>query len=255
MVCVTSEIIHLRLYTAKTTTGYSQQVDDTTAPSPLPLPSLPLPIPFRISLFLFFSYPINYFNSHYTSGTVQNDTVSVRVGLTSSFIDETFADHDIEKIEILADATERTEMLKGNLLLTDDQKPLINVDWSGYKISDGDELYHTVWDNVEGKTQIKRPSEIPTGTKFDIDSFNYERIGRAGLKALTSQPEYWLYTARIHPDTLDYFLSKEKYEEYCVGMNVHNDSNCDDNGVSTNDMDRLMKELRRRGKLAKSGSI
>jgi len=196
-----------------------------------------------------------YSKDHYwiqSLDTVKKDTVSVRVGVTSSFIDENLAHHDVEKIEILADANERTEMLKGNLLSTDNRKPLIRIDWSGYTISDGDELYHTVWDNVEGETHISRPSEIPNGATFDIDSFNYEHIGRAGLRTLTSQPKYWLYTARIHPDTLNCFLSEEKYEEYCDGKNIH--SVVDDNGDSTNDMDKLMKELQRRGRLAKSGS-
>ena len=146
-------------------------------------------------------------------------------------------------------------MLKGNLLSTNGDKSLVSIDWSGYKISDGDELYHTVWDNVEGSTDIKRPSEVPVDAKFDIDSFNFEHIGRAGLKYLTSQPEHWLYTAKIHPDTLQCFLTKEQYEDLCSVENIYNDSDADSDGNIMNDMEKLKIELQRRSKLAATGGV
>ena len=182
----------------------------------------------------------------YHVGVVKDNVVSVRVGVTPSFIEETLGNHDIESIEILADATERTEMLKGNLLSTNEHKPLINIVWSGYKISDGDELYHTVWDNVEGNTHVKRPSEVPTGAKFEIDAFNFERIGRAGLRILSSQSDYWLYTAQMHPETLECFLSEERYNDLCT---VSDDVNIDSNNIeTTNNMEKLKQELQKRSK-------
>ena len=34
---------------------------------------------------------------------------------------------------------------------------LLSLDWSGFSISEADELYHTVWDNVEGTKEIRLP--------------------------------------------------------------------------------------------------
>ena len=149
-------------------------------------------------------------------------SVSVRVGLTSSFIDKSFSNHDIEKIEILTDTTE----------FSNDEKSLISIDWSkdNFGVDDG----NNEWASLRGKTLIKRPSEVPMGAKFGIDSFNFEMLDRAGMNLLplTSQSEHWLYTVQVHPDTLECFLTKMQYEN------------------PPNDMEKLKMELHRRSKLA-----
>jgi hypothetical protein len=34
---------------------------------------------------------------------------------------------------------------------------VLSLDWDGYRITDGDEMYHTVWNNIEGTFTIKSP--------------------------------------------------------------------------------------------------
>lgn len=46
---------------------------------------------------------------------------------------------------------------------------LLRVSWEGHSISDADELYHTVWETVEGFTMLKSPV---TGTIEETDISN-----------------------------------------------------------------------------------
>ena len=234
--------IHLtrQLFPLYHRTSYSTPLHSTPLHS-TPLHSTPLHSTFLIC--------------HQQPGSIKGaSSVSVRVGLTSSFIDKSFSNHDIEKIEILTDTTE----------FSNDEKSLISIDWSGYKPrvktrfgdgvknSHGEELDHTVWVSVKGKTLIKRPSEVPMGAKFGIDSFNFEMLDRAGMNLLplTSQSEHWLYTVQVHPDTLECFLTKMQYENWCAdNENVNNDGDTNPNHT-TNDMEKLKMELHRRSKLA-----
>jgi len=34
---------------------------------------------------------------------------------------------------------------------------LCTLDWTGFKITEADELYHTIWENAEGKREISLP--------------------------------------------------------------------------------------------------
>ena len=160
--------------------------------------------------------------------------------MTSSFIDKSFSNHDIEKIEVLTDTTE----------FSNDEKSLISIDWS--KDNVGADDVNDEWASLKGKTLIKRPSEVPMGAKFGIDSFNFEMLDRAGMNLLplTSESEHWLYTVQVHPDTLKCFLTKMQYEDWCAdNENVNNDGDANPNHT-TNDMEKLKMELHRRSKLA-----
>ena len=36
-------------------------------------------------------------------------------------------------------------------------KEILRLDWDGYEITDGDEMYHTIWKNIEGSYIINSP--------------------------------------------------------------------------------------------------
>ena len=178
----------------------------------------------------------------------------VRIGVTPAFTtlppfpsNDSF---DIERVDVEASAQERTEMLKGNLLSTDPSSVIVKIFWSGYKISDGDELYHTVWENSSGVVEIRRPSEVPKDSKFDLHSFNFEHIGRVGQTTLT----HWLFTARTSPTLLDALMTTDEYLEYTERLNSAEEVEEHegysgyglDGDTTLNDMEKLKTELRRR---------
>ena len=53
---------------------------------------------------------------------------------------------------------------------------LLRIEWSAMKISDGDELYHTTWANVEGELVVVAPFPCTVAAVNAPDS-----IGPAGL--------------------------------------------------------------------------
>lgn len=89
-------------------------------------------------------------------------------------------------------------MCKGNLLNTEPETVLIQVEWSGYNVSESDELYHAVWSNTSGKkvannklnacshvpfhepglVKVLRPSEVSSEFKFEIHSYNFGKISK-----------------------------------------------------------------------------
>jgi hypothetical protein len=134
---------------------------------------------------------IHYSKDHYwlQKHSTINNTQLFKVGITDNFFyfntsnnllqkdigyaDETDQNFDIEKIDILASPSERTDMCKGHFLKTNSKTNLLKIKWSCYKISESDELYHAVWSNINGTIDIKRPSEISEESEFSIHSFNF----------------------------------------------------------------------------------
>jgi hypothetical protein len=52
---------------------------------------------------------------------------------------------------------------------------ILNIDWEGHSITSADELYHTVWETVEGTKSIRSPvdgviQEIVDDISLDADS-------------------------------------------------------------------------------------
>ena len=55
---------------------------------------------------------------------------------------------------------------------------LLRIEWAAMKISDGDELYHTTWANVEGELVVVAPFPCTVAAVNSPD-----KIGPAGLDA------------------------------------------------------------------------
>jgi hypothetical protein len=80
-------------------------------------------------------------------------------------------------------------------------KAILRLDWDGYMITDGDEMYHTVWKNIEGTYTIKSPVDGKLeymASKTDIIdedqvlleiSTTEESLGRA-IQYLVCEEEY-----------------------------------------------------------------
>ena len=117
-------------------------------------------------------------------------------------------------------------------------------------MSDGDELYHVVWDNTNGLVGIKRPGEIPSDAKFEIRSFNFEQIGRVGQKNVLDS-KHWLYTVQIDTELLQkFFLSSEDYKKKILDAEGEEGGegkgDVQDKEEVVNDMDKLRAELIKR---------
>jgi glycine cleavage system H lipoate-binding protein len=67
-----------------------------------------------------------------------------RIGLTERGLEEI---GDVLEVRVLAHVGERVQASAG----------LLQVDWSAMRISDGDELYHTKWANIEGEHVLRAP--------------------------------------------------------------------------------------------------
>ena len=78
-------------------------------------------------------------------------------------------------------------------------EPLLRILWEGHKISNGDELYHTTWENTEGEFVVHSPvagtlvelhqgaSDTPTWTSsLDVDAADWLAILHVDRPALQS---------------------------------------------------------------------
>lgn len=54
-------------------------------------------------------------------------------------------------------------------------QPLLRLAWEGHKISDGDELYHTTWQNIEGEFMVTAPV---AGTLVSLHEGAYDASSR-----------------------------------------------------------------------------
>ena len=174
-----------------------------------------------------------------------HEDILVRVGPTPVFSRSSpfpsNYNYDIDRVDVQASPQERTDILKGNLLPTSPDSVIMKIAWSGYKISDGDELYHTVWENASGVVDIKRPSEVPHDLKFELHSFNFEHVGRVGQTSV----DHWLFKARTSPILCELLMSEEEYTVYTCGLEISEVDEYEGYGGSgkINDMERLMKEM------------
>ena len=48
--------------------------------------------------------------------------------------------------------------------------PLLRLDWEGYGQTEGDELYHTVWNNIEGSFDLRLPFACERVVRFNDDA-------------------------------------------------------------------------------------
>lgn len=84
------------------------------------------------------------------------------------------------------------------------QQPLLHVEWDGHTISDGDELYHTTWSTMEGRTTLLAPVE---GTllflRERVDSIEPEtclaeiRVDKPGLNAASGLVNEEMYLRAV----------------------------------------------------------
>jgi len=157
-------------------------------------------------------------NQHYWISHYEDDLYEV--GVTEKFFKEVLPEgcvgssgefnFDIERVNVIADPKERTEMCKGNLLIPGRDTILIEIEWSSLKRSESDELYHAIWSNESGVLQIKRPVELDIANDsrdemFQIHSYNFEYIGRSQTPPPSELTKIWLYKCKMKPSVLSSF--------------------------------------------------
>lgn len=98
-------------------------------------------------------------------------------------------------------------------------EPLLRILWEGHKISDGDELYHTTWENTEGEFVVNSPvagtvvelhqgaSDTPTWTSsLDVDAADWLavlHVDRPNLQSaqLVDAAAYHAHVGSLGPGT------------------------------------------------------
>ena len=117
----------------------------------------------------------------------------VRIGLTERGID------DIGEV----DAFERLASVGATVGQSD---ALLRIDWQAMQISDGDELYHTRWANIEGDHTISAPCAA-TVVGFNEAAFNGKYVG-----GVLDAEEWLVELALTETDThLNHLLGEADY--------------------------------------------
>ena len=107
---------------------------------------------------------------------IQHDNSSVaEMGITTRFFDQEIPDGEIEKMTL------HPWCVGGG----------VSLHWSGLKITDGDELYHTVWTNTEGAKEVDLQDLLPSITIHSSIELNkekptYDTCERAWLLRITN---------------------------------------------------------------------
>ena len=87
------------------------------------------------------------------------DEPSYHVGVTDHFIvNRVFGDVDAIRISDGVDA----------------EQPHFEIDWSGMKVGEGDELYHSVWSNEEGSFTLKPQQILAPDLQYTVLEMNKE---------------------------------------------------------------------------------
>ncbi|KAL1510863.1 hypothetical protein AB1Y20_005695 [Prymnesium parvum] len=88
-------------------------------------------------------------------------------------------------------------------------EPLIHIDWDGQQISDGDELYHTTWNTVEGRTTLRAPMDGvllflhdgsgPIDPQTRLAELRVDKPGLNGAKGLMNEEAYMRAVEGLSP--------------------------------------------------------
>mmetsp|Transcript_29611 Transcript_29611/g.53722 ORF Transcript_29611/g.53722 Transcript_29611/m.53722 type:complete len:204 (-) Transcript_29611:429-1040(-) len=92
-------------------------------------------------------------------------TYRIEMGLTSHGL------RDIGDVTAVRSALSSSPSPIGKPVIKDD--PLLRIDWEGYAITSADELYHTVWENVEGTYEVTSPV---SGVLKEIRRLDYSSL-------------------------------------------------------------------------------
>lgn len=88
---------------------------------------------------------------------------------------------------------------------------LVAIDWTGYSVSNGDELYHTIWKNVDGVTLLRLPFAVQV-VASNVEALN---LGKK-LCFDDFDANSWLIEVACddHAAT-EQLLSVSQYENFC----------------------------------------
>ena len=90
--------------------------------------------------------------------------------------------------------------------------PICNIEWTGYKISAADELYHTIWENAEGNETISLPINVK------VVAVNNNAVNS------NNSANDWIVDVEIVDHDLysmnDIILDEEAYDEFCDNIQI-----------------------------------
>ena len=81
---------------------------------------------------------------------------------------------------------------------------------AGFIITDGDELYHTRWDNREGKHTIHAPFSI-----LEVQEVNEKALKDPDTAVVDGE---WLLRMRIKNDDFATLLNEDEYAKHCDSL-------------------------------------
>eukprot|EP00339_Tiarina_fusa_P019996 CAMPEP_0116996868 /NCGR_PEP_ID=MMETSP0472-20121206/520_1 /TAXON_ID=693140 ORGANISM="Tiarina fusus, Strain LIS" /NCGR_SAMPLE_ID=MMETSP0472 /ASSEMBLY_ACC=CAM_ASM_000603 /LENGTH=180 /DNA_ID=CAMNT_0004695611 /DNA_START=114 /DNA_END=656 /DNA_ORIENTATION=+ len=82
------------------------------------------------------------------SSTKSNKSLLVEIGFTARGME------DIGDVLVLNKAWNTTETTNQ---IVEPDTPLLHIEWEGHSITGADELYHTVWENFSGVSEVMTP--------------------------------------------------------------------------------------------------
>ena len=109
---------------------------------------------------------------------------SLRIGLTP------------RGCEDIGDLTAFTPLVAPGECVRKAEQPLARLEWESFHITDGDELYHTRWDNVAGETCLFSPINA-AATAFHVPPQACARSSSMVISSLRVDEEDWLVELEV----------------------------------------------------------
>lgn len=132
------------------------------------------------------------------------------MGLTSHGL------RDIGDVTAVRSALSSSPSHIGKPVAKDD--PLLRIDWEGYAITSADELYHTVWENVEGTYEVTSPVSGVLKDIRSLDSSSREGLDETDVLAVVvSKREELEQVARGWVGEKEYLKILEKEKSGGIG--------------------------------------
>mmetsp|Transcript_16097 Transcript_16097/g.16230 ORF Transcript_16097/g.16230 Transcript_16097/m.16230 type:complete len:177 (-) Transcript_16097:34-564(-) len=126
----------------------------------------------------------NYWIQPYSANKLDSPLSAIyQIGVTDKFITENIFG-SIENIEYSSNSSD-----------TNSTNVSFRLHWAGLKIGEGDELYHSVWDNIEGYCEIDLKQILPNAISYELIRINYDLSKDVDL---LSNKENWMFIIRIN---------------------------------------------------------
>lgn len=128
---------------------------------------------------------------------IQSEEVDVEVGLTDFGVDQI---GNIGAINVHAKVG--SPLAKGD--------PIADLSWTGFTITDGDELYHTRWENSKGERPLTAPFPV-----IEVQEVNEKALEDPDGCIVRGE---WLFRMRVKNADVTELMREQDYAHYVEGL-------------------------------------